>query len=606
MDPAQRTFRQFGPIWQNVGLPYGGMTNVVHVRDIPADMFYEGLGIRFDQGVLKAAKGHTQVGSTLTGGAQIIERILSYAQNPETLVLTTQRLYKWDSVSEDWESLWQEFDSDTVTVTSGSKTVTKAAGTDWDTEINAGDLFYNLTRSPAYAKAYTIDTVDSAVQITLTANFAEASGAGHDYAVRHVYAGTHDTPATSCYGEAKWVFSNGIDPVKTYDTTTVADLAGASGYMASGTKHIAQIVRYYHNACLLFNTTEDGNRIYQRVRYSHAGNTGDITQWDAYDFNDLVDTPGEIMNAMQLGGVMAIYKSDCIVYMEPTGTIPVFSFRPPELGVGLIAPMTLCRIQDAHFFLGFAEGHGLNAFINTGSEIVPIGLPIQFDIQHAASRDYMRRAFSFWDATDRAVMLFVPSYDATANDLVWRYEVPTGNATNGRWMAVEWEMSCGGRSKRLDFVAYEDLVGAYEDQDWIYGDASLQEQAEAALLGNEDGDIVMIDVTHVADHDGAAVTQKLVTKAYNSRDLEQPSRFMRFHGIKAYARGGTMDVSYSTDLGRTWTLAESVTLSSLWAEHKIDFDVTGESLMLKFLNTAVSGKFSLRDLSIAILLRSNH
>jgi len=71
-----------------------------------------------------------------------------------------------------------QYQTGTVNVTNGSNVVT-GSGTAWDVNVAAGDLF----KVSGEAAIYEIASVDSATQITLTANYAGATNTGLSYAI---------------------------------------------------------------------------------------------------------------------------------------------------------------------------------------------------------------------------------------------------------------------------------------------------------------------------------------------------------------------------------------------------------------------------------------
>jgi hypothetical protein len=65
----------------------------------------------------------------------------------------------------------------TVTVTNGSPIIT-GAGTNWLSEVSPGDVFFLASAS---SSRYTVQSVDSDEQITLSANYAGITGSGKTY-----------------------------------------------------------------------------------------------------------------------------------------------------------------------------------------------------------------------------------------------------------------------------------------------------------------------------------------------------------------------------------------------------------------------------------------
>ena len=82
-----------------------------------------------------------------------------------------------------------KYDFGTVTVTNGSAVVT-GSGTQWSANLDDGELFTVI----GSGIAYTIGSVDSDTQVTLTANYAGSSASGLSYTVVQGFTPTFSIP----------------------------------------------------------------------------------------------------------------------------------------------------------------------------------------------------------------------------------------------------------------------------------------------------------------------------------------------------------------------------------------------------------------------------
>lgn len=415
-------------------------------------------------------------------------------------------------------------------------------------------------------------------------------------------SGDLDYPLTHCYGLDTFVFTNGVDWVQEYDpsSNTMGDLTGGGGYQAGDTKHKCRVVRFFNNSLVLFNTIEDGNNVYQRVRWSDVGY---LENWSSDNFQDLVETPEPIVAAEQMGTAMVIYKENMIIWMEPLEG-GVFHFGRRTKGVGAVATRAVIPVGTAHIFLGKAEGIGFNVFVNNNGQIDAIGDPIQPVLNYELNRSKIGRSWGYWDPDERAVMLFVPAHDSNLTDRLYRYEIPTNDIFKGRWWRDEVTYNAGGKSPRSDYIAYEDLSGGLEDQSWYYGDAREAAEADQAVWGDSDGETVVLYASKLTDKSDAAFPQRLVSKAVNFKDLKGAA-FTRVQslGLDLVLRGGSVDVYYSTDEGTTWTSVETISLTTSWERKRCHFKCSGDSVMVKLENTSTDAKFQLRDWGMRIFAR---
>ena len=131
----------------------------------------------------------------------------------------------------------------TVSVTNGSATVT-GSGTRFKQSVVINDLFGITGSTVPGGPWYTIQSVDSNTQLTLTANYAESTQAGITYAIRKVL--TAGKNAFFAQRKNNAYLAHGPDKPTTYDGTTYRDLGfatptalsaaeGAAGALPAGT-----------------------------------------------------------------------------------------------------------------------------------------------------------------------------------------------------------------------------------------------------------------------------------------------------------------------------------------------------------------------------------
>jgi len=423
-------------------------------------------------------------------------------------------------------------------------------------------------------------------------------------------SGSLDRPATSCFAQNTWIVTNGVDPVLKYNGTTMSNLLGGNGYQASETAtHRARVVTHFTNCLFLLDTIEDGQSIPQRVRWSDIG---ELETWSSDSFEDLVDTPGGIVGAELLGNSLVIYKTDAIIQARPIGAQNRYAFTTQSVGVGLVARRSLIRMGNVHVFLGRSPVTGFNIYMNDGSAIVPIGDPIKPMLEAELTKEYEHRSWSLWNPQEEVVMFFLPTGGSEYPNRVWVYERSGGT----RWWKDALSATGGGVVLRGgDYVSYGDLKGSYADQDWVYGQSDLGVEGQVIWLGGYGeallegeteprvtGWILEVDRTSHVDMSNMPMHQVLVSKAFSYRDLNAPAQtHVRCLGIELVMRG-KLEVYYSLDEGTSWTFVEQVRSDS-WDRVHVDFDVGGESVMVKLQSADAGPRFWLEQWFIKLRSR---
>ena len=288
-------------------------------------------------------------------------RYTVYLTEDDVAIRTTGTNETYQYITETWTT-------DTIASISGT-TVTKNAGTSWSGNVAAGDKFIlDDDHSSAVeddANWATIDSVDGANQITLTANYAGTTGAGlgASYKIRKVYSVPSNESWGYCIVDDKLVVVNGdIQPQYWTGSNYLSNLDD------SDTINKARYCIEYGNRVLVADY--GATRLPTSLAWS--ANT-DITEFDSgVDTSagqvEFKDTNSFITGLGKIGPNIIVYFRDLIIVGNRTGvdTAP-FSFSVTKPGAGLVAPRSLLEYNSTNAFVGVN-----NFFKMEGTTPVPL------------------------------------------------------------------------------------------------------------------------------------------------------------------------------------------------------------------------------------------
>ncbi|KKN72860.1 hypothetical protein LCGC14_0407150 [marine sediment metagenome] len=397
------------------------------------------------------------------------------------------------------------------------------------------------------------------------------------------YSGDVDLPISFTEMNDKFIFTNNVDNIQKWTGTgNVTDLANATDYKC-------KVVRQFYNHLFLLNTTESGTAVPQRVRWSDVGDPEDWTTGDAGS-NDLVDTPGWIMGADLLGDHLVIYKEDSIILCDWIGGTSIYSFVTKVTGTGLYAQNTLVNVKDRHFFLGTD-----NVYTYDGSNVSSsIGDNIRDELFSTIDAQYKDRCFAFKLDQYHQYWLCIPTSSAYP-DMAWVY-----NWKDKSWFKRPLPATAAVLWKEQTLTNWDSIDATWDSLSISWDDKNFSEVYSALFLGTSDGYINKYDFASTND-DGSAIDGFFETPDYfktegqEERDRSVTPLWLRWLGLKFYAKGDGVTLHYSTDEGTTWTSIGTTTLTSSFAEYTVDLSTSADRLRFRFRNNTTSETFEIQS-----------
>ncbi len=309
---------------------------------VPRRGLIDALNVRIKEGRISALNlGWTQFGNfnTLSGPVVLIDNMFLRSGTQILIFGTTKDLYAYTEGDGSVDFLTPRYEAGTANPTTSSPTV--IGGTAWDTNLKAGDgMFFGSTGetdpdASGNGGWYEVLTVDSASQVTLTADYTGAGGAAA-YTARITYTGDiFDYWRSVTFFDAQpddkdlWFATNGVDDIQQWDG--VADQVTDLGSTLSFTcKELA----VYKNMLIYGHILEDSGEIKPTtIKNSDVANPKDLSSGLAGEFvvSDSVDP---IVSMFILGDNLIIYGQRSATMTQFVGTPLVFIFRTALAVIG--------------------------------------------------------------------------------------------------------------------------------------------------------------------------------------------------------------------------------------------------------------------------------
>jgi len=250
-----------------------------------------------------------------------------------------------------------------------------------------------------------------------------------------------------------------VDPVMVFPSSTAETNAATHAYeplvdhitssdLNSGTTNgfKCKSVETWNGRVYFLNTSEAGTRKSRRLRrtakFTAHPNTATVGS-GFYDFNDF---NGEGLRAETLGDVLAVYFTDGVAFMRPTGN-PTSPDEPQIISTerGLISTHSVTSIgRNVHFGI-FTDGWWLLdqsgrwqevGITQLNNKVVPKWRQTFYGLLDTATR---HRLYCYYDQPSNLVYIALPTEDAPDPTQVWIYD-----PTSDRVFVENYSVTCFG------------------------------------------------------------------------------------------------------------------------------------------------------------------
>lgn len=386
-------------------------------------------------------------------------------------------------------------------------------------------------------------------------------------------------------GERILCFTNYVDAIQKYDTTTVCVNLGGSPPRA---KFIQDYASY-----LLLAYVDDGTVRGSRVQWCAAGDPEDWTGGDSGS-KDLFDDGENITGMGLFGNFVAIHNSKAIYLGYLVTTSSVFKFDRKSTGAGTVANNSIQNLPTGE--QAFLANDGIRLFNGISAPL--IDNHITEDLRQGVSPQFVSRVWSVVVEELDEYWLGVPIGDEETGSTVYKFNYRT--------------RSCH-KDTRPDVVSAfkytQTTQPTWDDQTLTWAEAtdrwnsnSLTALFQIVVLNDINGITVRRD-PGVNDDNGEAVNAFWETKDYE--DEGEEGRLCQWVEMQLWSSGSTVVVEYSTDSGQTWTSASNspVTLTADFptddAPLRVYFDVVSSKIRFRFRNSTSSETFTLKQFVIS-------
>ena len=388
-----------------------------------------------------------------------------------------------------------------------------------------------------------------------------------------------------------FILTNGVDHpqkiVESSGTFTVSDLTTS---LATGDISTAEIVISMMDHIIFFNTTENAADCPQRASWSNIGQI-DVYAAGTAGYQDLVDDDTWIVAVLPLTRSSAlIYKEDSIVLMEWVDGHTPFRFATLIKGYGALSKDSLVYYQGGHVVL---DRNVLYKY--SGDQITILDENIKDRLFGLIDMQYQNRIFTVYEETRRELQLWIPSGSEYPND-VWCLK-------ENAFYRKSISMTGYGLFKEIAALTIGDLTGTIGEQNWRFGDTLTRSNVFTQIIGNTSG-IFRFDET-TTDNDGVAVERFFETGDFVLPDTQEYlNKTMRVNKFIFEGLGQTVDIYYSTDGGSSWRFIRTLTLTSSFTKHQLDFDVVTEKIRFKFTCYTSGAGFKFRYFGFYLIHRT--
>lgn len=381
--------------------------------------------------------------------------------------------------------------------------------------------------------------------------------------------------------------NNGADPPKTWDYNTANDLTTLTGWPASTT---CKAMRAFREFLFALNMTESGTALPDKLRWSASASAGALpTAWTAAATNDagdatLSDTPGDIIDGLQLGQTFMVYKQGSAYRVQYVGGNFVFDLRLAFRTLGALTRNCIIELAGRHLVV--TDG---DVVLHDGVQAESIcNQVVRRYLFNRISADNFQRVFAAYNKTENEVLVCYPSTDdKTYCDaaLIW-------DVARGKWGHRELPGTDGIAYFAPGIVdATEALTWATTTDTWSSVtrtwaqrtfnptlDGLLGAQPEATAAASK---LLAYDVGE--DLDGVAFDATYERLDLPVGDLAQVKTVRRIWPRVEGDTAGTVEVGARDAASDSVTWSAPVTFTP-GTDRKVDLSATGRQLAIRFKN----------------------
>ena len=395
---------------------------------------------------------------------------------------------------------------------------------------------------------------------------------------------------------------------KQKNSLVVLDTATDFGTFVS----VKEVGQHYDHLC--FYNFNDSVQRTKSHKWCDIGDTNNWTDSGTYGEKVLVDSRGTIQRVKRLRTDMILYNDLSITVQRYVGAPDIFKHHTMVVETGLFAPKALWDAALVHYFIGTDQKFYMYA---GGSDILPFGHLIEEEFFEKLSLTNKDNIVFGYDQGKHKLYIFYPDRTQTPEDTY----AQSYYAINVKEKPPTWEAGRFNDTVR-DFSVFSNVTDYTCDGIFFAGVLCNEASAKSllrcdlayaqagypmAVFISSDGYIFKLDRSS-GQHNGTNIECIVETGDFTIIKGSQKTSF-RAHEFSFNAccedsidSAGTVNVYYSVDYGTTWTAftGSPVTLSTVWTEHRLQFDIKDTQVRFKYVQDS-NDDFQLRSQSIKVI-----
>jgi len=306
-----------------------------------------------------------------------------------------------------------------------------------------------------------------------------------------------------------------------------------------------------------------------------------------------------IVTAHKLGNYVVIYGKKTIAMQEYTGASATkpYSFYTRVKGTGTPSKRGVVNLGEKHYILGWD-----NIYLFTGGTYVDsVGDAISDALFKEINPEYISRCFLTYMEDRDEIRVHYPSIGATLPNSYFSY-----NLKNKSWSRGVREYTGSGMFVNVVSETWASIgngTATWESISARWGDVRQEALYPTNLFGDSNG-IVYQDDEISLNNGGEVIDGWWESKDFVIGDnyREQITNWM---SVGFEARGDTLTLECSTDLGVSWSTPISYTLTSSFSYYKLDLSVNSPQIRFRFRNSTLNETFTLRMIRLSYVEATN-
>jgi hypothetical protein len=392
----------------------------------------------------------------------------------------------------------------------------------------------------------------------------------------------HNTAVPLLNGNEVLCITNGVDAIKKWTGTGNVENLG-------GTPPVAKYIQEYKTYLVCANIA-GGVDVSQRVQWC---DTADPETWNSGNAGavDLVEDGEEITGLNIFGDYLTVHKKSSIYVGALVSSSSIFQFARKSTGSGTVANNSIQNLPTGHQI--FLADDGIRLFNGISSPLIES--KINDEIRDELNSEYSYTAWSVIKKDKDEVWIGMPIGSQTQGETVYKYNYVTGILYKDERIGANaaWNASTAISQSWNDFTT------SWDDDTTSWNERTLNTGSSLTNIGFSSGRVFYVDGG--SSNDGAlAINAYFITKDF--QDSQQV--ISRWKGMELWAKGGSVNVEYSTDGGNTWREVSNspVTLTAEFPDFDnptmLFFDVVASKIRFKFINDKASESLTIKQFII--------